>query len=216
MTDIVCISDTHCLHKSIDMPDGDILVHAGDFCGYGHLGEVSQFLDWLETLPHKTKIVVPGNHDVCLEENFDARKEFEKAGVHLLIDEAYTDPESGLKFYGVPWTPDFFPDNWGFQYRDAPKDVWDAVPPDTDFIVSHGPPLGVADQIIPHVNDHLGSAPFAKRLEELSKHQFIGVICGHIHGGYGEHFTLEGIPVVNASICTEGYQPTNEAIIWKL
>jgi hypothetical protein len=27
---------------------------------------------------------------------------------------------------------------------------------------------------------------------------------------------LEGIPVVNASICTEGYQPTNEAIIWKL
>lgn len=213
MTDIVCLSDTHCKHQHVTVPDGDILVHAGDFCGRGDLAEISSFLDWMEQLPHKTKIVVPGNHDVCLEQNLGARKEFEKSGVHLLIDEAYTDPDSGLKFYGVPWTPDFYPDTWAFQYRDAPSDVWGRVPDNINFIISHGPPFGIADQIIPHVNQHLGSEPFIKRIAELSD-QFIGVICGHIHGGYGEHFLDDGVAIVNASICTESYLPSNQPIVW--
>jgi hypothetical protein len=28
---IVCISDTHELHRELDVPHGDILIHAGDF-----------------------------------------------------------------------------------------------------------------------------------------------------------------------------------------
>lgn len=210
MTDIVCISDTHQNHDRISVPDGDILVHAGDFCSSGDLLEVSLFLDWIESQPHKIKIVVPGNHDRCLESNIKAREEFSKVGVHLLIDEEYVDPSSGLKFYGVPWTPDFYPDIWAFQDRDAPENYWAAVPADTDFIVSHGPPLGVADQIYPGVSNHLGSSRFAAILEKFKGY---GVICGHIHGGYGE-YVLDRYAVVNASSCTEAYLPTNEPIIW--
>lgn len=27
---IICVSDTHGLHRKLDVPDGDILIHAGD------------------------------------------------------------------------------------------------------------------------------------------------------------------------------------------
>jgi len=32
---IVCISDTHGQHAKLSVPDGDILIHAGDFMAFG-------------------------------------------------------------------------------------------------------------------------------------------------------------------------------------
>ena len=42
---VVCISDTHeKLGEMLDIiPDGDILIHAGDFTNYGDVGEVIKF-----------------------------------------------------------------------------------------------------------------------------------------------------------------------------
>ena len=222
MTDIVCISDTHTYHNRVTVPEGDILVHAGDFCAGGNPLEVGHFLDWMESLPHKVKIVVPGNHDICVADDPYVRKQFEYSGIHLLIDEAYTDPDSGLKFYGVPWTPDFFPDNWSFQYSQSgctPEELWAKVPEDTDIIISHGPPRGCADTISPGAQN-LGSMYFTDRIEQL-KGTLKGVICGHIHGGYG-HFPFAPyssppeIVVINASINTEAYMPTNSPIVWTI
>lgn len=34
---IVCISDTHTKHGDLNIPDGDILIHAGDFTSFGRL-----------------------------------------------------------------------------------------------------------------------------------------------------------------------------------
>lgn len=31
----VCISDTHDLHAKLNVPDGDVLIHAGDFMAFG-------------------------------------------------------------------------------------------------------------------------------------------------------------------------------------
>ena len=42
------------------LPDGDILIHAGDFTLTGHVLEVKKFNTWLGTLPHKHKIVIAG------------------------------------------------------------------------------------------------------------------------------------------------------------
>lgn len=41
----VCISDTHeKLEEILPMiPDGDVLIHAGDFTNYGDIGEVIKF-----------------------------------------------------------------------------------------------------------------------------------------------------------------------------
>ena len=66
---IVCIGDTHELYRELVVPPGDLLVHAGDFTFYSKPPSiVSDFNDWLGSLPHRHKVVVPGNHEFALEE----------------------------------------------------------------------------------------------------------------------------------------------------
>lgn len=45
----VCMSDTHSLIQNIkfDVPDGDVLLHAGDFTKCGEKTEVEEFDRWL-------------------------------------------------------------------------------------------------------------------------------------------------------------------------
>lgn len=59
---VVCISDTHTLEWP-DIPDGDLLIHAGDLCNDGSVREIQAAVNWLKTLPHRHKIVIAGNHD---------------------------------------------------------------------------------------------------------------------------------------------------------
>ena len=66
---IVLISDTHCMHDRLEVPDGDVLVHAGDFTWRGRPQEIDEFNRWLEKLPHKHKLVIAGNHDRMFEDN---------------------------------------------------------------------------------------------------------------------------------------------------
>jgi 3',5'-cyclic AMP phosphodiesterase CpdA len=49
-------------HEKLKMPEGDVLIHCGDFTNHGSLSEVREFAAWLSTLPYKHIIVVPGNH----------------------------------------------------------------------------------------------------------------------------------------------------------
>lgn len=48
---VVCISDTHGLHETlqenVDIPEGDLLIHAGDFTDTGDLQEVMSALRYL-------------------------------------------------------------------------------------------------------------------------------------------------------------------------
>ena len=58
---IVCISDTHNLtdrEDFPDIPDGDILIHTGDFTICGKEEDVIKFNDWIGTLPHEYKVVI--------------------------------------------------------------------------------------------------------------------------------------------------------------
>ena len=64
---IVQISDTHGRHHLLkNLPDGDVLIHCGDFSDNGTEEEVLDFLNWFIDLPHPHKIFVTGNHDLCL------------------------------------------------------------------------------------------------------------------------------------------------------
>ena len=66
---IVCISDTHELHRELDVPPGDMLIHAGDFTVFSERPSiVRDFDEWLGELPHRHKIVVPGNHDFLMNQ----------------------------------------------------------------------------------------------------------------------------------------------------
>lgn len=78
----VCLSDTHSLIHNIkfDIPDGDVLLHAGDFTKCGQKDEVVEFDNWLSNLPHKHKIVIAGNHELSFDPNFASM--FKRRFVH--------------------------------------------------------------------------------------------------------------------------------------
>jgi predicted phosphohydrolase len=83
---LVLISDTHELHREVDVPDGDIFIHAGDFTMFSESMEtVVDFNDWLGELPHPYKIVVPGNHEFFLEA--DPSRRFMLDNAIVLINE---------------------------------------------------------------------------------------------------------------------------------
>ena len=52
---LVCISDTHGLHRSLVLPDGDVLVHAGDMTHFGKGRQLDDFNEWLGELPFRVK-----------------------------------------------------------------------------------------------------------------------------------------------------------------
>ena len=50
------------------MPEGDILIHAGDFTSVGKTKEIIHFNKFLSSLTSfKHKIVIAGNHDLTLD-----------------------------------------------------------------------------------------------------------------------------------------------------
>ena len=75
------ISDTHCKHLELDLPDPneiDMVIHAGDAARHRDLSlndvEMREFLTWYNNLPYKYMIYIPGNHDTSVEadmHNFD-------------------------------------------------------------------------------------------------------------------------------------------------
>jgi predicted phosphodiesterase len=116
-TRIVCVSDTHSNYK-FALPSGDILIHAGDFSHNGNANEMYEFLRWCESQTHfRLKIIIAGNHDITLDSLFysrEWRRFHSKAenteeiqnrfrhtnGIVYLEDQAFTDPVTGLTFYG--------------------------------------------------------------------------------------------------------------------
>jgi len=92
---LVCISDTHSLHRRIpDVPDGDVLIHAGDCLGAGTLDNVEDLNDWLGTLPHRHKIVIAGNHDWVFQEAPELARDALTNAIYL--------EDSGVEIEGVP------------------------------------------------------------------------------------------------------------------
>lgn len=209
MPKCVLISDTHERHREIGpLPEGDILIHAGDISnnddphGVKALGD---FHDWLVEQPFKRKICIAGNHDWIFERrNAEGRALLHDPdnGIIYLQNEAYE--FEGLKFYGCPQTPRFM--DWAFNVdRGRPiQNFWDQIPEDTNVLITHGPPYGIRDSLPNGVNLGCMALSIAVgRLPNLKLHVF-----GHIHAGYGRSFNS-----VNAAICNEAYRPKNPPIV---
>lgn len=56
----VCISDTHDDDCRSHVPDGDVLLHAGDLTNFGTLEELQTAVDWIISFPHAVKVMVAG------------------------------------------------------------------------------------------------------------------------------------------------------------
>ena len=205
---IVCISDTHLRHKRfpIEVPEADILIHAGDACLEGTIHEVRSFFDWWGTLKAKHKIFVPGNHDWLFQKAPDLARSCVPPGT-ILLQDSMTEME-GLKIFGSPWQPEF--QNWAFNLPRGPalKEKWSAIPDGIDILVTHGPPMGILDWSN-FGNEHVGCGDLREELHRIKPGLHI---FGHIHGNYGSS-EREGTLFVNAAICDEAYIPTHAPIV---
>jgi len=112
---IVCISDTHCL-RSVHIPDGDLLIHAGDLTNAGTPAELQAQIDWLDSLPHQHKVAIAGNHDTYLDPRSRTTLTAEQRegsidwkGIHYLQHSALTlkfdNRRRSLNLYGAPQIP---------------------------------------------------------------------------------------------------------------
>jgi len=143
---LVCIADTHLYDHSLPpVPNGDVLIHAGDLLRSGSMAELEYAAAWLHALPHPHKVVIAGNHDWCFEHTpLPARNVLGPRITYLEDSEAEID---GVRFWGSPWQPRFF--NWAFNLSRGPALAakWALVPTGVDVLVTHGPPRGYGDQV---------------------------------------------------------------------
>jgi Icc-related predicted phosphoesterase len=206
---IVAISDTHEQHDQLNIPDGDVLIHSGDFTYTGKVEAVVSFNAWLGRLPHKYKIIIAGNHDKLFERNPTLAESLITNAVYL--KDSSVDIE-GLSFYGSPWTPSFG-HGWAFNANRGEhiQLYWDKIPEKTDVLITHGPPYGLLDEV-PHYNG-VENVGCEKLMEEIIYRVKPKIhIFGHIHEGYGQ-IELYSVKFVNASTCTGSYMPTNKPIV---
>lgn len=235
---IVAISDTHGMHRQIThIPDGDVLVHAGDISNVGEKDQVEDFVSWISSLPHKHKIFIVGNHDRSFDPKFNreinpywdaettaifntAKKKpfwlqdlltsLEGTSTHYLEDnEVVID---GVKFWGSPWTPWFHGDYWGFNKHrgEEIQKVLKLIPQDVDVLITHGPPAHKLDWCGP--DGAVGCHDLINTINQIKPKYNI---FGHIHESYGvisnAHTTF-----VNASTLNENYQIANEPIVLEI
>lgn len=209
------ISDTHTKHRQlIDMPEGDILIHAGDFTNRGNLVEVYDFNNWLGELKSKYEhiITIAGNHEL----GFDNKSFTEKQ--ELLSNSTYLEDTgtmiNGIKIWGSPEQPFFM--NWCFnfpedhhEYKIKARELYSRIPDDTQILITHGPAYGILDKVKyarPLEDPHVGCKYLLERIGQLKSLKLH--ISGHIHESSGIIKT-KNITYVNASVLNEDYKLTN-------
>jgi Icc-related predicted phosphoesterase len=198
---IDCLSDTHSQHQKIHLPGGDIAVHCGD-CSTGSLESALEFLDWFKEQNYTHRILVAGNHDSIFELIPELmEEECKKRGITLLNDSGCT--IEGIKIWGSPVQPWFC--DWAFN-RQRGADIrrhWNLIPPDTEILITHGPPYKIFDRVPKRdgSSEHVGCEDLYRKVlqTQVKLHVF-----GHIHEDKGHAF-LDGRLYLNASSLDGAY-----------
>lgn len=191
---VVCIADTH--NHQPALSDGDLLLHAGDLSELGSFEELQAQLDWLNTQPHRHKVVVAGNHDSLLDRAYRSRSQISYPELHvgrtweslrwgsikyLQYESTVLDFPNGrsLKIYGAPLTARAGPFS---SQHSRYEDVWrNTVPLDTDILLTHGPPHLHLDMT--ESGSHAGDRFLLRALYRVRPPM---VVFGHIHESRGK------------------------------
>ena len=209
---ITFISDTHTKHCNceLDLPGGDLLIHAGDFMNSGYNPiEAIEFFKWFDKINnYDHKIFIAGNHDRWMENAPDEAKGIltKYKTIDYLEDSKIV--INDINIYGSPWQPAFY--NWAFNLPRNGVELqenWSNIPNDTEVLITHGPPWGHCD-ITPYGNLNVGCELLRVRVDELKPkiHVF-----GHVHSGYGYYYNGH-THFINASILNERYNYENKPL----
>lgn len=216
MLRIVYLSDTHNMHSNIDVPEGDILIHGGDFSNYGYQHEVEAFMKWWMSQKHSYKILIAGNHDITFDNRtFGTNLQMRPFWLNYLLSQ-YTRFESlnfylehsscniwGINFFGSPYCPKTRPgqsSRWGFsEEREDLGKFWVDIPNNTDVLITHSPPYGKLDWCMSSLNNgRIGCERLRYHVNRVKPklHLF-----GHIHEDYGMVHNKDTM-FINGSIFT--------------
>jgi Icc-related predicted phosphoesterase len=223
---LIAISDVHNRQNKLTIPECDLLIVAGDYTLQGRDSEVKNFCEWLNKQPARHKLIVQGNHEVDVQEDFDNAYDIaQEACPGVLFVEHELVIIEGIKIFLSAWTPYF--NDWAYnahrfitdgvtKRNPFIKELWKDIPNDVDIIVTHGPVHGIHDQVY-QVD---GVTPKERvgcwhLLEKVMQTNAKVHICGHIHSGHGQKEFM-GKHFYNVSVCGEtysvDYEPTE--IIW--
>lgn len=201
---LIIISDTHEKHDQLYIPNGDVIIHCGDFTNRGNNNKIKNFFKWFNNLPHKHKIVIPGNHENCFSVDSIKRYRLDRyKNLHILINsEIIID---GIKFYGSPMcngNPNIM-SNWNFYVDDENiNKYWNLIPGDTDILITHIPPFGILD-----------GGYGCKFLLEKVKHIKPSLhLFGHVHECYGI-YDNKHTKFINSSVLNNSHDVVNKAVI---
>jgi predicted phosphodiesterase len=194
------MSDTHYTYmedpsgrrlQDLKVPDGDILIHAGDCTFRGKKKEWYSFLPWWSETGSRFahRILMPGNHDYNFNFNELVRE----------ID--------GVCFGMLPEVPNL--PMWTFHATE--EQIWKKLQRigKVDVLITHGPPMSILDRSI-WDDSHFGSTSlFDFVVGELRPKVHI---FGHVHEGHGSR-TFDGVEFYNVSICDRSYEMVNPVTV---
>jgi hypothetical protein len=220
---VCAMSDLHGFRPEI--PECDLLLIGGDVCLDRFHGIpashdprlqaawfAGKVLPWLEAAPCDHVLLTWGNHDFCgqMPDLLTHLPKLRK--VEIVVDrEVVVD---GVRVWLTPWSNQFM--DWAFmETPSALGKRYRAIPEGIDILVSHQPPKGCGDRFYDVATgrvEHFGSWELCGAIARVQPKV---VICGHIHGGHGDH-TYEGIPVHNVSVVDERYALVNPPTLFEL
>ena len=189
---ICAISDLHGILPSV--PECDVLCIAGDVVDLlvqrssdeSDAWWSTAFITWANKLSCKKIFVVPGNHDIYIEQLYNGLikdttlQEFKdkislltEDKVVFLIDELYE--YEGIKFYGTPWIAPIHWQTWAFEDTQHVNDEYISPYekiPNCDIDITHENP---------NYNEKLENYCFGKYKHHFFGHWHNGISYGHLN-----------------------------------
>lgn len=115
---------------------------------------------------------------------------------------------AGLKWYGANWTPLF--NNWYWMAeRGAPMAAhWAKIPDNTQMLVTHGPPMGHLDLIMPSfggTRDYHQGCQDLRDMIDMCLKSLKASLFSHLHYEGNKSKVANGVTYVNAAVVDDGY-----------
>lgn len=176
---IVAIADLQGQGPNIEptlIPNGDLLLIAGDLTSWGSIEELKECNKWLGLLRHKYKVIIGGNHDRSLEEGI-GKQVFTNA---IYLENELVDIE-GVKIWGSP-VNEMNDILWFRAFANNQQELCQMIPEGLDILLTQGGPYMILDRVI--TGEHVGSKPI---MEAVKKTKPKYHIFGHIHESYGRY-----------------------------
>ena len=214
----VILSDTHEKHSEVIVPEGDLLIHCGDFTNRGSDAVITNFLTWFSGHQHKYKCFIMGNHELGTDggpnrpRKLEIVKSFTDKYENLFYLENSPITIEGINLYGSGYTPFYHNWAWNVMRGEAIAKCWARIPTNTNLLITHGPPRGILDLVDDYGEvRHEGCDDLLDkvwRLPELRLH-----CMGHLHNQSHQVEEINGITFVNAAIVDDRHRIIHQPVI---